>query len=64
VESKDLRKGSSQSGESEVIIKKPDPVYIPSEQKIDVEIRDILRIKPSDFSALKDSFEEWASKWN
>jgi hypothetical protein len=42
----------------------PPPVYVPVEQKIDVEIADIIRIKPSDFSALKDSFEEWASKWN
>lgn len=39
-------------------------VYVPSEAKIDVEIRDIIRIKPSDFSLLKDSFEEWASRWN
>jgi hypothetical protein len=38
--------------------------YIAVEQKIEVEIRDLIRIKPSDFSALKDSFEEWASKWN
>jgi hypothetical protein len=37
--------------------------YVDTDQKIDVEIRDIIRIKPSDFSALKNSFEEWAKQW-
>lgn len=34
------------------------------DQKIDVEIRDIIRIRPQDFSALKGSFEEWAKQWD
>lgn len=54
----DLRKGFSKSGQSEAL------TYVPVEAKIDVEIRDIIRVKASEFSALKDSFEEWASKWN
>lgn len=36
---------------------------IPDDSKIPVEIRDILLIKPQDFYALKQSFEEWAMKW-
>lgn len=36
---------------------------IPADSKIPVEIRDILLIKPQDFYALKQSFEEWAMKW-
>lgn len=63
VASKNIRKGLSQSGESE-IIEDNEVKYIPTQQKIEVEIRDIIRISPGDFSALKDSFEEWASKWN
>lgn len=61
--SKNIRKGLSKSGESE-IIEDNEVKYIPTQQKIEVEIRDIIRISPGDFSALKDSFEEWASKWN
>lgn len=67
---KNIRKRLSKSRQSEdidddfVAESEDTPQYVVSEQKVDVEIRDILRIKPQDFSALKDSFEEWASKWN
>ena len=37
---------------------------VPDDSKIPVEIRDIILIKPQDFHALKNSFEEWASQWN
>jgi len=59
--SKNLRAGLDKSRESAPII---DPEIIRNDQKIDVEIRDIIRIKPADFEALKNSFEEWASKWD
>lgn len=58
MESEDLQSGLGQSGESENI------KYVPDTQKIDVEIREIVRIKPQDFSALKLSFEEWARQWD
>lgn len=74
---KNLRAGLNQSGESEIItlplpnkfneveqVIDKTPIKQAVEQKIEVEIRDIIRIKPSDFSALKDSFEQWASNWN
>lgn len=38
--------------------------YERDDEKIDVEIRDIIRIKPQDFAALKNSFEEWAAQWD
>jgi hypothetical protein len=44
------------SGESEIIVERED-------EKIDVEIREIIRVKPQDFGALKNSFEEWAKTW-
>jgi hypothetical protein len=34
------------------------------DQKIEVEIRHIVRVKPEDFKAVRDSFEEWALKWD
>ena len=55
MESKNLREGPNQQGESEVIIR--------DDEKIEVEIREIIRIRPGDFSALKNSFEEWSNKW-
>lgn len=33
------------------------------DEKIDVEIREIIRVRPQDFSALKNSFEAWAKTW-
>lgn len=56
MEGENLREGLDKSGESEVVVERID-------EKIDVEIRDIIRVRPQDFSALKNSFEEWASKW-
>lgn len=56
MESKNLLARFSQSGESAVITERQD-------EKIDVEIREIIRVRPQDFNALKLSFEEWASLW-
>jgi hypothetical protein len=59
VASKNLQSGLSQPGESKVEIK-----YSFNDEKIDVEIRDLIRIRPQDFSAIKLSFEEWARQWD
>lgn len=53
----DIPARSGQSRESE------DIVFI-NEEKVPVEIRDIFRIKPSEFSAFKHSFEEWSKQWD
>lgn len=58
MESEDLQSGLGEPRESENL------KYVPDTQKIDVEIREIVRIKPQDFSALKLSFEEWARQWD
>lgn len=50
-----LQQRSDQQGESSVIER--------SDEKIEVEIREVVRIRPQDFSALKNSFEEWRDKW-
>ena len=57
VESKNIQPGSGKQGKSESL------TYIPADQKIEVEIREIIRIKPQDFAALKNSFEAWAKEW-
>lgn len=43
--------------------KKEEEIKYIRDDKIEVEIREIVRIKPQDFAALKNSFEEWASQW-
>lgn len=55
MEGENLQQGFDQQGESEVIIR--------DDEKIEVEIREIVRIRPQDFAPLKNSFEEWAEKW-
>lgn len=60
MESQNLLEGFNQQGESPPVI---DPVIVHDDEKIEVEIREIVRIRPQDFSALKNSFEDWSSKW-
>ena len=60
LESENIRSRSGQSGQSQAL---DELEYIPEEERIEVEIRDIIRVKPSELAALKDSFEEWAAKW-
>jgi hypothetical protein len=43
---------------------KENPVVVREDEKFEVEIREVVRIRPQDFKALKDSFEEWRSKWD
>jgi hypothetical protein len=56
MESQNIQPKPDKFGESEIII--------PLDEKIEVEIREILRVRPQDFSALKNSFEEWAKNWS
>lgn len=53
----DLFKRSGKQGQSTAL------KYIPIDEKIEVEIRDIIRVKPQDFGALKNSYESWAKGW-
>jgi hypothetical protein len=57
VDSKNLREGLDKLRPSETITTER------SDEKIDVEIREIIRVRPQDFSALKNSFEDWAKNW-
>jgi hypothetical protein len=41
-----------------------EPVTIREDEKVTVEIREIVRIRPQDFQALKSSFEDWAQTWD
>jgi len=56
-----IQPGSSEQGQSEDV-KLPEK-YLPVDQKIPVEIRDVFRIRPGDFQAFKSSFEEWSKQW-
>lgn len=57
MEGENLQQRSDQQGKSEALI------YSPNDEKIEVEIREIVRIRPGDFQAFKASFEGWASTW-
>jgi hypothetical protein len=56
VAGQDLQPGSNQLRESKIITER-------SDEKIEVEIREVLRVRPQDFGALKNSFEAWVSGW-
>lgn len=58
VESENLQSGLDKQGESEVI-----EYENLNEEKIEVEIREVLRISPKDFLALKNSFDTWVKSW-
>ena len=53
----DIQQGNSESRESK-------DIKYNYEEKVPVEIREIIRINPKDFSALKHSFEEWVKQWD
>lgn len=50
---------SLQPKEVEVV----EPTYDRDDDKFEVTIKEVVRIRPQDFRALKDSFEEWRDKW-
>lgn len=58
MDSKDIQSGTDKLGKSASIR------YIPVDEKIPVEIRDIVRIKPEDFKAFKRAFEEFIKQWD
>lgn len=64
MEGKNLLKGFSKFGESKIIEEEKAMIYVRNDEKITVEIREVVRIKPQDFSALKASFEDWAKTWD
>jgi hypothetical protein len=55
----DIQPGDIQPGENKVV----EPTIESKDEKFEVEIREVVRIRPQDFRALKDSFEEWRNKW-
>jgi len=55
-----LQPGNLQQQEQGKLV---EPEIIRNEDKFEVEIREMVRIRPQDFKALKDSFEEWRNKW-
>jgi hypothetical protein len=59
MESENLLARFGKSRESEALEPKIERI----DEKIDVEIREIIRVRPQDFSALKNSFEDWAKTW-
>jgi len=63
VASKNLLSGLGKFRKGEIVTPS-DTTYIRDSEKITVEIREIVRIKPQDFSALKASFEDWAKTWD
>jgi hypothetical protein len=56
VDSEDLQPATGEQRQGEVIER--------LDEKIEVEIRELIRVRPQDFKALKESFEEWANQWN
>jgi hypothetical protein len=42
------------------------PVYTPAhdEEKVDVMIKEVVRIRPQDFSAFKHALEEFVNGWS
>lgn len=40
------------------------PVVEYDDEKIEVLIKEVVRIRPQDFAAFKHSFEEWVNGWD
>ena len=55
-----MRKPKDKTSQDEL----PEPKIERYDQKIEVEIRHIVRVRPEDFKAVRDSFEDWALKWD
>lgn len=56
-----LQPGTGQPGKSKDL---KELTYEPQDMKIEVEIREIIRIRPQDFHILKRSFEDWIKNWD
>ncbi len=46
------------SGKSKII------KYVEVDQKIEIEIHDVMRIRPNDLNAFKNAYEEFATQWD
>jgi hypothetical protein len=64
MERKGLLKGFSQSGQSEALSEPESIRIVREDEKIPIEIREVMRIRPQDFQAFKSSFEDWVSQWD
>jgi hypothetical protein len=42
----------------------PEPVIEYEDEKVEMLIKEVIRIRPQDFSACKHSFEEWVNSWD
>ena len=60
MDSQDIQQGSSEQGKSEVLRYVP----YPHEEKIEVYIREVIRVHIGDLPAVKHSFEQWAKQWD
>jgi hypothetical protein len=60
-EKSDLVGENIQSGHGEQ--RESSDIEIVHDEKIPVEIRDIIRIYAKDFSVLKESYMRWAKQW-
>lgn len=55
----DIQPRSGKLGQGKAIVKEL-PI---ADRKIEVELRHVVRVAPKNFDALKNSFENWAAKW-
>ena len=55
MEGEDIQPGDSGQGQ--------EPVIVISDEKVEVEIREVIRIHARDFEALKNSFAAWSKQW-
>lgn len=60
LDSKNLQQGFSEPRKSAPIKYVP----LPHEEKIEVFIREVVRVNIGDLPAVKHSFEEWAKQWD
>lgn len=63
MDSKDLQSRSSEQGKSAPVEYVPIPTAA-AEEKIEVYIREVVRVKIGDVAAVKHSFENWAKMWD
>lgn len=43
---------------------KAEPTLEYDDEKVEMLIKEVIRIRPQDFSACKHSFEEWVNQWD
>lgn len=59
MDSESVQQGTSGQGKSKAIVYEK----IREEERIETELRCVVRIYARDFEACKNSFEEWAKNW-